>query len=148
MNRRTVLTVGAGIATVAGMANVSSSLAAITEAQANAVDEDLRLAMLSGRRSKLERVLSPALTWGHSNGLIQTRDEFVGALESRTEVFHTLEFRDRHVMVLDQCVVTRQTFVSDLTAGGQDFSVTLGEMLVWRREHGSLRCIARQAYKV
>ena len=146
MNRRSLFQLTAVGALTAGIANVASGHAAPRPDDVAASVEDLRRAMLSGKALPLNRIISSRCSWGHSNGVIQTREEFVQAVTSRAEVFETLEFQDRDAFVVDGIGVARHTFVSDVRIGGKVVSLRLGELEVWCVERGSLRCVARQAY--
>ena len=145
MNRRDTM-IAIGLSAVAAKAVAIPQGLAASPADVAASVEDLRRAMLHANPTELNRILSPFLSWGHSNGLIQTRDEFVDVVGSGGEVFHTLEFREPSIWVSNDVGIARHTFVSDLSVGDDRFSVELGEMQVWRREEGSLRCFARQAF--
>lgn len=146
MNRRQLLEVTIAGALAAGAAGAVRGHAAPTEGELAAVLGDLRAAMLDATATKLNRILSPQCSWGHSNGVVQTREEFVGALTSRAEVFHQLDFQEPSAFVVGGIGLVRDIFVADLLLDGAPLSVRLGELQVWQREHGSLRCIARQAY--
>jgi hypothetical protein len=109
--------------------------------------EALRLAMIGADKNALEALLAPELSFGHSNGLVQTKAEFMGAVLSRKEVFKTISLTDHSAHSVGTNSIVRQIFASDLELEGKPLSVKLGELQIWQRQKAAWRMIARQAFK-
>jgi hypothetical protein len=126
----------AGIAE--GLADTSASKASV----------DLTTAMIAADRARLDALLSPDLSFGHSNGLVQSKDEFIKSVLTKEEVFKTIRSTDHTVQNIGGNAVIRQVFNSDLVYKGQELSVRLGELQVWQKQTGRWRMITRQAFKI
>ena len=119
----------------------------LTDTSASRASTQLAAAMIAADKAKLDALLAPQLSFGHSNGLIQTKAEFMGAVLSGKEVFKTIQLTDHVADVVGNSAVIRHTFTSDLVLEGKPLSVKLGELQVWQKQSGSWRLIARQAFR-
>ncbi len=149
MNRRHVLKSGAA-ALVAASATAMTATSEATAAEGRSLPiavEHLRKAMLNADDATLQNLVSEDVTFGHSNGLIQTRDEFIANLVNKVEVFETLNLSDRHIMQHGNVAHERHKFQSDLWFDGKKYSVELQVLQVWVHEDGEWHLFARQAFK-
>jgi ketosteroid isomerase-like protein len=148
MNRREIARVGGAIAAmaVAGGAMSKSALACTDDDLKKAV-EAFRQAMVDGDGARLLELCSDAMSFGHANGVVQTKTEFVKTVVDKTEVFKSIKLSDHKVMVSGDMGIARHTFDSDLVFMGKDLHLTLGIIMVWRNEDGRWRLFARQSFK-
>ncbi|MGI9353984.1 MAG: hypothetical protein ACR2PF_02295 [Rhizobiaceae bacterium] len=128
MNRRKILASGPA-ALVAG---ASAAVAAVTRVEGveggrslPIAIEHLRKAILNADDLKLMKSDSRNVTFGHSDGLIQTRDEFIPNLVDKVVVFETLHLTDRCAKQLGDVALQRHNFTSDLLFDGNKNSVEL-----------------------
>jgi hypothetical protein len=143
MSRRTVTL--SGLALLGG-ASATPATAAPDAGVTRSV-EALRKAMVDADKAGLDHALGKNLSFGHSNGLVQTKDEFMAAVLSRKEVFKSITLTDQTVNVIGNNAIVRQTFASDLELEGKPLSVKLGELQIWLKVSTGWRLIARQAFK-
>jgi len=90
----------------------------------------------------------PLLSYGHSGGKIENREQFVSALGRGTADFKTLELTDQQIMISGKTAVVRHKLTADITDNGKDLSVKLAVMLVWTKSRGKWILLARQAIKI
>jgi hypothetical protein len=119
----------------------------LTDTSVSRSVELLRKAMLGADKSGLEALLAPELSFGHSNGVVQTKAEFMGAVLGRKEVFKTITLTDHSAQAVGNSAIVRQIFTSDLDLEGRPLSVKLGELQIWQKQKSGWRLIARQAFK-
>ena len=125
-----------------------------TEAQSKeankvaAAVKTLTQAMIDGNRSTLENIASEGLSYGHSSGKIQNKTEFVEAIVSGQSDFVTINLTDQTINIKDQTAIVRHKFSAETNDGGKPGNVSLGIMLVWVKEKGNWKLLARQAYKL
>lgn len=114
----------------------------------NAV-EALRKAMLANDRASLLSLTHPKLSWGHSNGVIETQQETVENLANKVFVFPELEFSDNMVTVSGDLAVVRN-IMSASTAHQSEApgKVRISVLLIWQHVDGNWKLLARQACKV
>jgi hypothetical protein len=136
----------AGVAMVSGLALPATAAETTHEPVVRSV-EALRRAMLGADKSGLDTLLGRNLSFGHSNGVVQTKGEFMEAVLGRKEVFKSITLTEQTVRVVGPSAIVRQTFASDLELEGKPLSVKLGELQVWQKQGNAWFLIARQAFK-
>jgi ketosteroid isomerase-like protein len=114
---------------------------------ANAV-ENMRKAMISGNKADLENVASDNLSYGHSSGKLQNKAEFVEAIVSKASVFVTISLTEQTIKVSGNTAIVRHILDAQTNDGGKPGTTKLGVLLVFFKEHGEWKLLARQAYKL
>ncbi len=112
----------------------------------NAV-ETLRAAMISGDRSALEHIASDSLSDGHSGGNVQNKAEFVEGIASGKSDFVTIDLSEQTVSVMKNIAVVRHVLTAATNDGGKPGNVRIKILLVWVKEKGEWKMLARQAVK-
>ena len=148
MNRREMARAGGMFAGVAimGLAASKSALACSDDDLKKAVEE-FRQAMVDGNGARLLELMSDDVTFGHANGVVQTKMEFVKTVVDKSEVFKSIALKDHKIEISGEIGLARHTFDSDLMFMGKDMHLTLSIIMVWRNEDGRWRLIARQSFK-
>lgn len=108
----------------------------------------LREAMVSADKAALESLTAPTLTYGHSNGRIENRAEFVDYLVSGKGDFVTIDLSNQTIIMNGNTAIVRHTLQGDTADGGKPGKVNLHVMLVWTKSGKQWKLIARQAVKV
>jgi ketosteroid isomerase-like protein len=148
MNRREMARAGgvfAGLA-VMGVAMSKAAQACSDDDLMKAVEE-FRQAMVDGNGARLLELSSDSMSFGHANGVVQTKLEFVKTVVEKTEVFKSIRLTDHKIEVNGDTGIARHTFDSDLVFMGKEMHLTLGIVMVWRNEDGRWRLFARQSFK-
>ncbi|TZF84681.1 nuclear transport factor 2 family protein [Pedobacter sp. BS3] len=110
--------------------------------------ETLRKAMLDGNRAGLENIAAADLSYGHSSGRIQNKQEFVNTLVTGESDFVTLNFSEQTIKVVGETALVRHRLWGDTNDGGKPGKVNLGILLVFQKQKGEWKLLARQAYKI
>jgi ketosteroid isomerase-like protein len=110
--------------------------------------EKMRKLMLDPDSAALSALAAPKLTFGHSSGKVQNKQEFLHSFLTGESDFTSLEFTDQTTIVSGSTAIVRHT----LTAGTNDKgkapgTVKLLVMLVWQKVKGEWILLARQAVK-
>lgn len=108
----------------------------------------LREALLSGNEAKLRAISSSRLSYGHSNGLIENQDAFVATLISGKSVFLTMDLSDQTIDQVDNTAVVRHTLYAKTNNDGILGEVKLKVLLIFQKDKGSWKLLARQAVKI
>ncbi len=116
-------------------------------AVANAT-EQLRKAMVDPDKTVLENLVSDKLSYGHSGGHIDDKKEFVDKLVSVKSDFVTIELKEQTVSVNGKVAIVRHKLNASTNDGGKPAEVHLLVLLVWQKEGGRWKLLARQAVKV
>lgn len=117
------------------------------QAVATAV-ESLRKAMVDPDKAALDAVVLDELTYGHSNGLIQDKAAFEEALLSKSSDFVTIDLTGQTVKVVGNTAWVRHTLTATTNDGGKPGTTHLSVLLVWLKQKGQWRLLARQAVKI
>lgn len=118
------------------------------EKAVSAAVEALRKAMVDPGKAALERLTLPELTYGHSNGMIQNQAEFVEALTSGKSDFVSIDLTGQTISVVNNTAVVRHYLSAVTNDGGKPGQTKLSVLLVWLKQKGEWRLLARQAVKV
>ncbi len=110
--------------------------------------EELRKALQDPDEKKLNELISPQLTYGHSNGVLDTKESLISNYVSGKSNFDDLEFSDISIIENANTAVIRHTLKAKSLDAGKEPSVALLKvMLVWTKEKGTWKLMARQAVK-
>lgn len=118
------------------------------EKDVSAAVEVLRKAMIDGDRSALEKVAATELSYGHSSGLIEDKTAFVEALASGKSDFTSIELADQTVRIVGTTAIVRHKLSGTTNNDGKPGTVNIGVLLIWLKQNGSWKLVARQAYKL
>lgn len=149
-----ILFLGISLGTQAQSSKVQSSKAKSTQTQSSdkkqvaAAVEALRTAMVSGNRNQLEALASPNLTYGHSSGLMEDKAAFVEALASGKSDFVSIDLTDQTITLDGDIALVRHKLAAQTNNGGTPGSTNLGVLLVWKKQQGKWKLLARQAFKL
>jgi ketosteroid isomerase-like protein len=148
MNRRDLSISGAALlaTAVAGLASATPALADATGDVLAAIEE-YRKAMVDGNGARLLEMSADDMSFGHANGVIQTKVEFVKTVVDKVEVFHKIRLYDHTIRVSGDLAIARHTFDADVFFQGKDQNFLLSIVQVWKKEDGRWRLFTRQSFK-
>jgi ketosteroid isomerase-like protein len=119
-----------------------------TQKQVEEKVEQLRKAMVDADSLMLDKLASANLIYGHSGGHIDDKKEFVSKIASGKSDFVTIDLSEMTYSVVNKkLVVVRQTFKSKTNDGGKPAEIFMYVMLVWEKQKGDWKLVARQAAK-
>lgn len=107
-----------------------------------------RQAILDGDSTKLDQLTDSGLTYGHSLGKLENKQQFVHALASGESDFKTLELTDQTIVVRGKTAVVRHKLAADIKEGDKFNSVKLAVMMVWIKERKHWKLLGRQAIRL
>ncbi len=129
------------------------SIATATQAQTAeekevaAAVEALRKAMVDSDKAALEKLAANELTYGHSAGKIEDKAAFVDNLTNGNSDFVTIDLTDQTISMVGNVALVRHTLTAKTNDGGKPGNVKLGVLIVWQKQGGSWKMIARQSFK-
>lgn len=109
--------------------------------------EKLRRAMIDGNKTTLEQLVWDQLSYGHSGGHIDDKKEFVEKLSSGRSDFVTMELAEQTISVYGKTAIVRHKLNASTNDGGKPGEVHLLVLLVWQKQGGDWKLLARQAVK-
>jgi ketosteroid isomerase-like protein len=118
------------------------------ETAVGAAVQSLRKAMIDADKAGLEKLTAARLSYGHSNGRIEDKATFIGNLVSGQSDFVTMDLSAQTIAITGQTAIVRHTLSGQTKDGGKEGNVNLYVMLVFGKEAGQWKLVARQAVKV
>lgn len=110
--------------------------------------ESLRKAMVDADKKALEGLAAAELSYGHSSGLVEDKAAFVENIVSGKSDFVTITLTEQTVKIVDNTAIVRHKFAADTNNGGTPGKVTLAMLLVWQKQKGEWKLLARQAARL
>jgi ketosteroid isomerase-like protein len=125
-------------------------------ARANASDEAtviervdiLRKATQEADKAKLEQVTSGQLSYGHSGGRVETKEQFINAVVTRKAVVKSLAFPELKVAVAGNAAIARHIWLSESELDGKTTTTRIGVLQVWQKQDGDWKLLARQGFSL
>lgn len=106
-------------------------------------------ALLKPEREVLQNFTSADLSYGHSNGRIENREQFIRNMLEGGSRFLSIELTERSVQVFDDIAIARHVLFAHTHDKGRDpGTIRIGILLVWRMERDEWRLLARQAFRL
>ena len=117
------------------------------QAVASAV-EALRKALIDPDKATLDALVLDELTYGHSNGNLQDKAAFEEALLNKSSDFVTIDLTNQSIKVVGNTAWVRHTLSATNNDGGKPGTAHLSVLLIWLKQKGEWRLLARQAVKI
>jgi len=110
--------------------------------------ETLRKAILDGDKTTLEKISADKLTYGHSSGQIENKEEFVAALATGKADFKRIDISDQKILITGNTAIVRHVLKGEVVLSGNTTPLNLSVMLVWQKQGKDWKLLARQAIKI
>jgi len=104
--------------------------------------------MVDGDKTALENLATEQLSYGHSGGHIDDKKEFVSKLTGGGSDFVTIDLTEQTVSVSGKTAIVRHILKAKTNDNGKPGEVNLRVILVWQKQGGQWKLLARQAVKI
>jgi len=149
IRRRTMLRAGLGITLSLGL-GLSKTLAQTSDdaTKVTALVEAFRVAMLKGDGGALEQLCADQMSYGHSAGRIETKAQFIAASTSGKSTWNFINLSDQSVNAVGDSAIARHILIGETLSDGKTTAIKIGILMVWQKQSGEWRLLARQAYRI
>jgi ketosteroid isomerase-like protein len=131
------------------MMSTTATLAQTADEKAVAAAvEKLRQAMIAADIAALKSLAADEISYGHSNGLIENKAEFVDQFVTGKSVFKTINLTDQTVKIVGEAAIVRHRLTGDTNNSNVPGKVDLVVLSVWQKQKGEWKLLARQAAKL
>ena len=145
IDRRTL----AGLLPALGvLAAASAHAASADETALGKLLEEHRAALAAADAKALDRLSAPELSYSHSDGHIEDKATFIANATSGKSKWLSLAYENPTIKVVGDVAITRFTFVGDLQSGDKTTAIKLGILLMWQKQHGVWKALARCSTKL
>jgi len=118
------------------------------EAAVKKATDELRQAMISQDKAKLESLLADQLSYGHSSAKLDTKASLIDSTMSRKSKVKSLEFPELKITMAGPNAITRHLLVQESELDGKASHVKIGILAVWQKQDGGWKLLARQGFKL
>src|SRR5688572_12420696 len=118
-----------------------------TTAVADAV-EQLRKAMIDPDDKTLDKLVADKLSYGHSSGQVDDKRIFIDKLVSGQSDFVSIDISEQTISITDKTAIVRHILKARTNDNGKPGEVNLRILLVWQKQNGEWKLLARQALRV
>jgi len=131
-----------------GLLRTSSVVAeSADEAAVAQAIEALRKAVFSQEKSQLEALCAEQLSYGHSDGRVENKAQFINGVMTRKAVIKSITLSDHTIAIVGSDAIARHTWVSESETDGKPMSTKIGVLQVWQKQDGAWKLLARQAVR-
>jgi len=111
---------------------------------------DLDKALVSKDERTLMRLLNDGVSYGHSNGWVQNKEDIINDLKSGKLTYNKIENTDVTIAAINSNWATVRTNTNAIagSASGPTFNLKLHVLQVWVRTKDGWQLIARQGVKL
>jgi hypothetical protein len=148
ITRRDLTIAGAFVLGGLGLWRSSTAVAASADeaAVAQAV-EALRKAIFGQEKPQLEALCAEQLSYGHSDGRVENKAQFINGVMTRKATLKSLTLSDHTIAIVGADAIARHTWASESEADGKLTSTKIGVLQVWQKQGGAWKLLARQSVR-
>ena len=147
MMRTLVLSTVVMAMTLLGAASVAVAQSGDEAAVAQAV-EAFRNAALKADRGQFEALTAEQLSYGHSAGRVENKAQFIDAATSGRSTWKFITLTDQTINIVGNTAIVRHTFTGESERDGKTNPVKIGVLMVWHKQDGNWKLLARQAVRL
>lgn len=128
---------------------LADAVHASDEAAVTAAIDALKKALAGADGAALKDLLAEQLVYVHSSGKVESKAEVIGIVGGKKTVYRNVAFDDVKVsMAGTGNAVARAVFSGEAETDGKVNPFKVGTMMVFARQDGKWRLLARQAYRL
>ena len=118
------------------------------EAADNQAIEAMRKAMVEGDKAKLEALVADQLSYGHSAGVIENKQQFLDVIASKKTTYKSITLVEPTVTVVGNNAIARHIFTAEFETDGKPGTARVGVLQVWAKQDAHWKLLARQAFRL
>lgn len=103
--------------------------------------------MEDGNVNALNNLAANQLTYGHSGGKVENKQQFVNAFATGASDFVKINISDQTIDVVKKTAIVRHMLEADTNDNNKPGHVKLKILTVWQKMGGKWKLLARQAVK-
>ena len=147
ITRRYLTVAGALALGGVGLWQSSAVAASADEAAVAQAVEALRKAFFEQDKTQLEALCADELSYGHSDGRVENKAQFINGVMTRKAILQSLTLSDHAITVVGTTAIARHAWASESETDGKPTSTKIGVLQVWQKQGGTWKLLARQAFR-
>jgi ketosteroid isomerase-like protein len=110
--------------------------------------EELKKAMVDGDREALNKIAAEKLSYGHSSGLVENKQQFIEKIASGVSDFLSIDLANQTISVSGNAAIVRHELHAKTNDSGKPGEAHLRVLLIFQKQSGKWLMLARQAVKI
>lgn len=111
--------------------------------------QNLKTAMLAEDAPALKTLTSENLSYGHSAGKIENQKEFLAVFSEGKTDYQTWDITEQEIKFHGKkLAMVRHKVSAEIASNGNINNLKIGLLMVWVKEKGDWKLLARQAFKL
>jgi ketosteroid isomerase-like protein len=110
--------------------------------------EAFRNAMRKADRGQFEALTADQLSYGHSAGRVENKSQFIDAATSGQSRWRFITLTDQTTPIVGDNAIVRHTLTGETERDGKTNPVKIGVLMVWHKQNGDWKLLARQAVRL
>jgi len=110
--------------------------------------ETLRHGILQQDKAKLDQVAASQISYGHSDGRVETKEQFINGVMNRKQTQKSLAFPELKVFVAGNNAVARHIYLGESELDGKQTTTRIGALQVWQKQADGWKLLARQGFRL
>jgi hypothetical protein len=110
--------------------------------------EMLRQVMVKPDKTILEDLAADELEYVHSSGTVRNKAGFVDEFMKGWSVFTAITLQDQTIKIAGTNAIVRHRLLGDTNKPGMPPKIDIIILMVWHKENGKWKLLARQAAKI
>jgi hypothetical protein len=96
----------------------------------------------------LDSIAAEELIYGHSNGKVQNKKEFIDEIAGLEPFIYTdIKLTEQTIKITGSTAIVRHTFEAQTIGTTTTGKLKIGNLLVWQLQNNKWKLLARQAYR-
>ncbi|GAB3233684.1 nuclear transport factor 2 family protein [Algoriphagus aestuariicola] len=118
------------------------------EKEVDAAVKKMQAAFLAEDVATLRTLTSEDLSYGHSSGTVENQEQFLAVFESKVTDYQKWDISDQTISLHGKYIaLVRHNIYAEFAENGKVNSLKLGLLMVWVKEKGGWKLLARQAFR-
>lgn len=118
------------------------------EKEVAAAIEIFKKGIVDADKDLLKSITAEELVYGHSSGKVQNKAEFIAEIVSKLPAYLSVDMTDQTIKISGNAAIVRHIYSAETMNNGTPGRLKIGNMLIWQKQHGKWKLLARQAYKL
>jgi ketosteroid isomerase-like protein len=133
---------------LAALLAAASLFGASQEDELKATIEKWKSAVINKDRATIEKHTAPNVTYSHSNALMENRDQMLAAFLSPDMVYQGMDMADTTYRFAGNVGIVQTKMTVRNVQKGEPKTTPLSVLMVWVKEKGDWRLMARQTTRL
>lgn len=128
---------------------ISNLAFAQAEKEVETAVQNLKAAMLAEDEATLRTLTSADLTYGHSSGGIENQEQFLAVFAAKKNDYQKWDITDQKITFHGKkTALVRHNVNGEIVSNGTTNNLKIGVLMVWSKEKGGWKLLARQAFRL